>query len=208
MKALYVGCFRFHNQVGQEGDVHEREGLFGLQGTYGEHTGAQASRNQNGVTNLLHGWSEEAQAFKRDHLREAMEGKSSPVMLAVAGAILVGQTFTDLAPAGPWASESFTRGVLGLAGFVCLYLSWFSLTFGKLGVAPTVNLWKHPEKSWLNVVLFGLGCLVATRLILLFDTGNIFPVPSGLILSLIGTLAVMNGLYVWAITKGPLLEEE
>ena len=137
-----------------------------------------------------------------------MEGKSTPVLLAVAGTLLVGQTFTDLAPAGPWASESFSRGFLGLAGFVCLYLLWFSLTFGKLGVAPTVNLWKSPQTSWLNVVIFGLGCLVATRLIVLFDTDNMFPVPSGLILSLIGTLAIMNGLYVWAITKGPLLEEE
>ena len=137
-----------------------------------------------------------------------MEGKSTPLVLAVAGALLVGQTFTGLAPAGPWASESFSRGVLGLAGFVCLYLCWFSLTFGKLGVAPTVNLWKHPETSWLNVVIFGLTCLVATRLIVLFDTDNIFPVPSGLVLSLIGTLAIMNGLYVWTITKGPLLEEE
>lgn len=137
-----------------------------------------------------------------------MEGKTSPVLLAVAGAILVGQTFTGLAPAGPWASESFSRGVLGLAGFICLYLAWFSMTFGRLGVAPTMNLWKSPQTSWLNVVIFGLACLVATRLIVHVDSNNFFPVPSGLVLSLIGTLAIMNGLYVWAVSKGPLLEEE
>tara|TARA_B100001094_G_scaffold333382_2_gene411291 strand:+ start:2197 stop:2616 length:420 start_codon:yes stop_codon:yes gene_type:complete len=137
-----------------------------------------------------------------------MEAKSMSGALAVAGGLLVGQTFLDLAPNGPWDSASFTRGILGLAGLCCLYLAWFQRTFGQFGVAPTVNHWERPEDTWLTVVVFGLVCLVATRALSLFDTSGIAPEPAGLILTLIGTLALLNGGYVWAVTKGPLVLDE
>ena len=139
--------------------------------------------------------------------RYVMERKDT-VGLLVAGVLLILQSFTDLAPAGPWDSPSFTRGVLGLVGMVLVYLAWFKHTFGIFGVAPTVNRWSNPETTWLRVVAFGLSCLVATRAVRLFDGSGVVPEPAGLLITLIGVLAIMNGLYVWAITSGPLNDEE
>ena len=138
---------------------------------------------------------------------EVMERKGT-VGLLVAGVLLILQSFTDLAPAGPWDSPSFTRGVLGLVGMVLVYLAWFKHTFGIFGVAPTVNRWATPETTWWRVVAFGLGCLVVTRAVRLFDSDGVVPEPAGLLITLVGVLAIMNGLYVWAITSGPLNDEE
>ena len=38
--------------------------------------------------------------------------------------------------------------------------------------------------------------------------GGVIPEPTGLLLALIGFFALMNGLYVWLITNGPLADEE
>ena len=136
-----------------------------------------------------------------------MDRKATLALLG-AGVVLIGQSFTTLAPGGPWDSPSFTRGVLGLLGLVLLYLAWFKQTFGFIGVAPTVNRWRSPETSWLKVVVFGLVCLVATRAIHLVDGDGFVPEPAGLLLTLVGVLALMNGGYVWLITSGPLADEE
>ena len=136
-----------------------------------------------------------------------MEAKGA-VGLLIAGSALVLQSFTSMAPVGPWDSASFTRGVLGLTGLIMLYIAWFRYTFGIYGVAPTVDRWRSPQTSWLRVVVFGLACLVMTRAIRLFDSDGVFPDPAGLLLALIGVLSIMNGGYVWLITSGPLLEEE
>jgi len=138
---------------------------------------------------------------------EVMERKDT-VGLLVAGVLLILQSFTDLAPGGPWDSASFTRGVLGLVGMVLVYLAWFKHTFGIFGVAPTVNRWSAPETTWLRVVTFGLVCLVVTRAVRLFDSDGVVPEPAGLLITLVGVLAIMNGLYVWAVTNGPLNDEE
>ena len=138
---------------------------------------------------------------------EVMERKDT-VGLLVAGVLLILQSFTDLAPGGPWDSASFTRGVLGLVGMVLVYLAWFKHTFGIFGVAPTVNRWSAPETTWLRVVTFGLVCLVVTRAVQLFDSDGVVPEPAGLLITLVGVLAIMNGLYVWAVTNGPLNDEE
>ncbi len=143
-------------------------------------------------------------ALQRDH----MEAKHLQGGLVAGGVLLLAQTFVDIVPSGPWDSASFTRGVLGLGGMLLLYMAWFRQTFGFYGVAPTVNRWQQPERSWLHAVVVGLVCIVATRLIRLFDENGVFPEPTGLLLLLVGVLATMNGLYVWAITSGPLAEEE
>lgn len=137
-----------------------------------------------------------------------MMDRKASAPLFVAGVVLVGQSFTDLAPAGPWDSASFSRGVIALVGMVLLYLAWFERTFGFLGVAPTVDRWQSPEQTWLQVVVFGLACLVLTRIVRMFDGDGLVPEPAGLVLSLVGVLAIMNGLYVWLITSGPLADEE
>jgi len=140
--------------------------------------------------------------------QHGMMERKGTVGLLVAGTLLVAQTLTTVAPSGPWDSSSFTRGVFGLLGLVLIYLAWFNHTFGMVGVAPTVNRWKTPETTWLQVVVFGLTCLVLTRAIRWGDTGGVIPEPTGLLLALIGFFALMNGLYVWLITNGPLADEE
>lgn len=141
-------------------------------------------------------------------LQHAVMERKDTVGLLVAGVLLILQSFTDLAPGGPWDSASFTRGVLGLVGMVLVYLAWFKHTFGIFGVAPTVNRWSTPKTTWLRVVAFGLGCLVVTRGVRLFDSDGVVPEPAGLLITLVGVLAIMNGLYVWAVTNGPLNDEE
>lgn len=137
-----------------------------------------------------------------------MEAKTWSGILIAMGTLLVAQTFLDLAPEGPWDSASFSRGILGLAGLSCLYLAWFQRTFDRFGVAPTIDRWQRPEDTWLNVIVFGLLCLVATRALSLFDNDGFAPEPAGLILALIGSLALLNGGYVWSVTKGPLAMDE
>jgi hypothetical protein len=60
----------------------------------------------------------------------------------------------------------------------------------------------------LYVVVFGLACLVLTRLLRAIDGHDVVPEPAGLLLSLVGVLALMNGGYVWLISSGPLVDEE
>ena len=58
------------------------------------------------------------------------------------------------------------------------------------------------------MVVFGLACLVLTRIIRAVDGFDVVPEPTGLLLSLVGVLALMNGVYVWLISSGPLADEE
>ena len=123
---------------------------------------------------------------------------------AIVGAILVGQSFVDFTPEGPWNSRSFSRGMLGLVGLSCLYLAWFRWAFDRKGVAPTINLWTAPEETWRNVLLIGLGCLLFVKATAWVDVEGWMPEPTGMILTLIGCLVVLNALYVGLITVGPL----
>lgn len=137
-----------------------------------------------------------------------MEEKTLERVFLFTGGLLVLQSFVDLAPEGPWHAASFTRGVLALFGLVFSYLAWFHWTFGVFGIAPTLSRWKDPANSWSLVMVFGLACLVATKLIRNFDTSGFFPTPTGLILLFIGSLAILNAGYVWLVAVGPLKEEE
>ena len=89
---------------------------------------------------------------------------------------------------------------------VLIHLAPFKHTFGMYGVAPTVNRWSAPEASWLKVVVFGLASWCWLRRSP--RRRRSVPEPTGLLLALIGVLAIMNGVYVWLITNGPLSEEE
>jgi len=125
-------------------------------------------------------------------------------IFAAAGIILVGLTFTDISPKGPWEDSTFTSGALGLAGMILLYLAWFRVTFEKPGVVPTLDLWKDPASSKL-VITTGLVILGIAYAIGRID---FFPEPAGLVMSLVGLLVTTNGLYVWLSTAGPLSTEE
>ena len=130
--------------------------------------------------------------------------------LAVLGVLGVAQGFIDLAPTGPWDSASFSRGVIGLGGLVCLYLAWFRYTFDINGVAPTLDRWENPEQSWLNVVLFGLLSLAVVKVSTWSGIDEHLPEPTGKLVALIGCLAILNGLYVGLVVQGPfkIREEE
>ncbi len=130
---------------------------------------------------------------------------------AIFGVLLVGQSFVDFTPEGPWDSRSFSRGMLGLVGLLCLYLAWFRWAFDRKGLAPTIDLWTTPEETWRDVLVFGLGCLLFVKVTTWFELTGWMPEPSGMILTLIGCLIVLNALYVGLVTIGPLVpltEEE
>ena len=80
-------------------------------------------------------------------------------IFAVTGIILIGITFTDISPEGPWDDSTFTSGSFGLLGMVLLYLAWFRITFEKAGVVPTLDLWKDPESSSKVVMTTGIVIL-------------------------------------------------
>jgi hypothetical protein len=148
------------------------------------------------------------QAFKPKPFSRVMQPKQEARIFGIVGLVLVAQTFLDFAPAGPWDSRSFSRGVIGLVGLVLLYISWFRFTFERKGIAPVVTLWKNPKSTSTNVIVFGLICLVFTKFIITSSVGDVFPQPAGLIITLIGLLAISNGTYVWLISAGPLSTDE
>jgi hypothetical protein len=93
---------------------------------------------------------------------------------------------------------------------VCLYLAWFRYTFDINGVAPTLDRWENPEQSWLNVVLFGLLSLAVVKVSTWSGIDEHLPEPTGMLIALIGCLAILNGLYVGLVVQGPfkIREEE
>jgi hypothetical protein len=148
------------------------------------------------------------QAFKPKPFSEVMQPKQEAKYFGVVGLLLVMQTFLDFTPAGPWDSRSFSRGVIGLFGLILLYLSWFRFTFDRKGIAPVVTLWESPTSTSINVIVFGLICLVFTKFVINSSIGDSFPQPAGLLISLVGLLAIANGSYVWLISAGPLSVDE
>ena len=123
---------------------------------------------------------------------------------AIVGIAFVAQSFVDLTPEGPWDSRSFSRGMLGLVGLSFIYLAWFRWIFDRKGLAPTINLWTAPEETWRNVLLVGLGCLLFVKVTAWANVRDWMPEPTGMILTLIGSLIILNALYVGLITVGPL----
>jgi hypothetical protein len=127
-------------------------------------------------------------------------------VIALVGFLCIIQTFIDLAPEGPWDSRSFTRGVIGLIGIGCLYVSWFRFTFRQKGLIPIIKIWKKPEKSWLYVMFFGIACYVFVIAINQLNIDKYFPKTTGMIVLLLGTLSLLNSTYVWLVVKGPLAQ--
>lgn len=125
--------------------------------------------------------------------------------LAILGIVGLVQTLFEWGPSGPWDSPSFTRGCIGLAGGVMLYMAWFRWKFGIRGLVPTIEIMQEPRNSCKQVLAIGLALTISG-----FFAGRLdsLPAPSGLILTLVGGLMVINGAYVWLVVSGPLSEEE
>lgn len=71
-----------------------------------------------------------------------------------------------------------------------------------------MDRWKNPEQSWLNVVLFGLLSLAAVKLSTWSGVDENLPQPTGMLVTLIGCLAILNGLYVGLVVQGPFQIQE
>ena len=120
--------------------------------------------------------------------------------------LLLDTLILKLAPTGPWDSESFSLGVIGLTGLTLLYVAWYRLTFQRKGLVPWMDLWKDPERSSRSVIAAGMAIIAAAWL-----AGNVVeeavPKPAGLILTLVGLLVLLNGIYVY-LSVGALSDAE
>jgi len=141
--------------------------------------------------------------------RRAMATQAAPEwkVQATIGSILLLNTLTlKLAPAGPWGTESFTLGLIGLTGLTLLYMAWYRLTFNRKGLVPWMDLWQEPETSSRSVAAVGLAIIAVAWL-----AGNVveevLPKPTGLILTLVGLLVLLNGVYVY-LSVGVLSDSE
>ena len=126
-------------------------------------------------------------------------------ILAGFGVLFVLQTWLNIAPKGPWDSSRFSNGVVGLVGLVLIYLAWFRFTFNIKGVLPTINRWQNPAESLPKVAVFS----IATCFLAWLAGGPLsphFPEPAGMILGLIGSLALLQVIYVYLVL-GPLKDD-
>ena len=138
-----------------------------------------------------------------------MAAPAAPEWRAHAGIgiiLLLDTLILKLAPTGPWDSESFSLGVIGLTGLTLLYVAWYRLTFQRKGLVPWMDLWKDPERSSRSVIAAGMAIIAAAWL-----AGNVVeetvPKPAGLILTLVGLLVLLNGIYVY-LSVGALSDTE
>ena len=193
----------FVHEVGQDRHVHQRERLFRKHRARGKHPCPKATGHDERVLDGGHSARRVGHPFKHGPAERGMA--SGWVGWAVAGVLLVLQTFVDVVPDGPWGSAAIGRGGLGLIGLGCLYLAWFRRTFGD-GFLPTLDRWQDPRSTWATVVAAGLLALLLARASGLGWMPAAWPEPAGLVLSLIGLLLLLNGLYVAAVVH--VLDEE
>ena len=138
-----------------------------------------------------------------------MATPAAPEWRAPAGIgiiLLLDTLILKLAPTGPWDSESFSLGIIGLTGLTLLYVAWYRLTFQRKGLVPWMDLWKDPKRSSRSVIATGSALIAAAWL-----AGNVVeenvPKPAGLILTLMGLLVLLNGIYVY-LSVGALSDTE
>ena len=127
--------------------------------------------------------------------------------VAGLGTLLVLSTLvTGWAPDGPWGSESFTRGVFGLAGGFMLYLAWYRHTFGMWGVIPALHMWTQPKSSIRILAALGIAFVFTAQII--GNTLENLPAPMAMFIMLSGLLMLLTSLYAWLVIEGPLADEE
>ena len=105
---------------------------------------------------------------------------------------------------GPWDSESFTLGIIGMSGLGFWYVAWYRFTFKRKGLIPWLDNWKSPEKSSKQVLAVGVLTIALS-----WVAGNplqeYLPEPTGLVLLLIGLLISLSGIYS-SLALGPLAD--
>ena len=127
-------------------------------------------------------------------------------MVATFGLLLIGSTFiTGWAPQGPWGSESFSRGLFGLAGGFMIYLAWYRHNFGVWSVIPALHIWQNPHTSTRILAAVGVGLFFSSHLL---GTVDFLPEPLSLIVLLCALLVLLAAAYAWFVFEGPLGDEE
>ena len=127
-------------------------------------------------------------------------------MVATLGLLLIGSTFiTGWAPQGPWGSESFSRGLFGLAGGFMIYLAWYRHNFGVWSVIPALHIWQNPHSSTRILAALGVALFFSSYLL---GTVDFLPEPLSLVLLLCALLILLTAAYAWFVFEGPLGDEE
>tara|TARA_B100002051_G_scaffold89426_1_gene85374 strand:+ start:490 stop:906 length:417 start_codon:yes stop_codon:yes gene_type:complete len=127
-------------------------------------------------------------------------------MVATLGLLLIGSTFiTGWAPQGPWGSESFSRGLFGLAGGFMIYLAWYRHNFGVWSVIPALHIWQNPHSSTRILGALGIAFFFSSYLL---GTVDFLPEPLSLIVLLCALLILLAAAYAWFVFDGPLGDEE
>ena len=127
-------------------------------------------------------------------------------LVAALGLLLIGSTFiTGWAPQGPWGSESFSRGLFGLAGGFMIYLAWYRHNFGVWSVIPALHIWQNPHTSTRILAAVGVGLFFSSHLL---GTVDFLPEPLSLVLLLCALLILLTAAYAWFVFEGPLGDEE
>lgn len=135
------------------------------------------------------------------------EGVPNFTAHAVIGSLLVlDAAVLGFAPAGPWDSESFSVGIIGLIGLGFWYVAWYRATFNRKGLIPWLDRWQDPIGSSRKVLVAGIATII-----LAWIAGNplqpYLPDPTGLVLMLIGLLMSLSGAYAM-LASGPLADSE
>ena len=81
------------------------------------------------------------------------ETEVNGVTPAIIGSILLLNTMIlGFSFPGPWDSESFTLGIIGMTGLGFWYVSWYRFTFNRKGLIPWLDNWKilsnHQNRFW------------------------------------------------------------
>ena len=124
---------------------------------------------------------------------------------AIIGSLLILNTMIlGFSFPGPWDSESFTLGIIGMTGLGFWYVSWYRFTFNRKGLIPWLDNWDNPEQSSKQVLAVGVFTIVLS-----WAAGNplqeYLPDPTGLVLLLIGLLISLSGIYSM-LALGPLAD--
>jgi len=124
---------------------------------------------------------------------------------AIIGSLLILNTMIlGFSFPGPWDSESFTLGIIGMTGLGFWYVAWYRFTFKRKGLIPWLDNWKSPEKSSKQVLAVGVLTIALS-----WVAGNplqeYLPEPTGLVLLLIGLLISLSGAYSM-LALGPLAD--
>ena len=129
-----------------------------------------------------------------------------PMVAGLGSLIVLSTLISGWAPVGPWESESFTRGIIGLIGGVMLYLSWYRHTFGVWGVIPALTMWTQPKSSVRVLAAVGIAFVFSSNAIGYFCESA--PAPLTMLTMLIGLLMLLTSTYAWLVFEGPLSDEE